>query len=165
MVNSKSYLSTTAVDRIIELSWQPVNWILVKPGEGGGSEHKLEGYNTDNICQRWEMCHFQRLTQTLVCSDRRHLFAKRWFHKTQAEEEWGSEIPCFLPVLVVNDNSSPMNRWMRVIKRAFITFCITPSRHKHHICTRLDLIQVTFHPSSSKASLWRQPFYSFPWTL
>ncbi len=146
MVNSKSYLSTSALDRIIELSWQPVNWILVKPGEGGGSEHKLEGYNTDNICQKWEMCHFDDRHRHRCALTGDILFAKRWFHKTQAEGESGSEIPCFIPVRAVSDNGSPMNRWMQAIKAAFITFCIFPSRHKHHICTLLDMIQVTFLP-------------------
>lgn len=157
MVNSKSYPSTTAVDRIIELSWQPVNWILVKPREGGCSEHKLEGYNTDNMCQKWEMCHFHDRNRHWWALTGNILFAKRWFHKTQAEGERASEIPCFILVLLVSDNSSPMNRWMQVIKPAFITFCISPSRHKHPICTRLDLIQVTFLPSFSQA-VWRQPF-------
>lgn len=141
MVNSKSYLSGTAVDRIIELSWQPVNWIL---GEGGGSEHKFERYNTDNICQKWEMCHFHDRHRYWCALTGDILFAKRWFHKTQAEGERKSEIPCFIPVFVVSDNSSPMNCWMQVIKPDFITFWISPPRHKHHICTWLDLIQVTF---------------------
>lgn len=157
MVNSKSYLSTTAVDRIIELSRQPVNWILVKPGEGGGSEHKLEGYNTDNICQKWEMCHLRDRHRHWCALTGDILFAKRWFHKTQADGERESEVPCFIPALAGSDNSSPMNRWMQVIKPAFITFCISPSRHKHHICTRLDLIQVTFLPSS----LWGDSHFSF----
>lgn len=159
MVDSKSYLYTTAVDRIKELNWQRVNWILVKPGEGGGSEHKLEGYNTHNICQKWEMCHFYDRHWCALTGD--ILFAKRWFHKTQAEGERASGIPCFIPVIVVNDNSSPMNCWMWVIKPAFITLCIPPSRHKHHICTWLDLIQVTFLPSSLKpVSLWEDSHFS-----
>lgn len=157
MVNSKSYPSTTAVDRIIELSWQPVNWILVKPGEGGGTEHKLEGYNTDNICQKWEMCHFRDRNRHWWALTGNILFAKRWFYKTQTEGERASAIPCFIPALVVTDNSSASNHSMRVIKPAFITFCISPPRHKHPICTRLDLIEVTFLPWSSVA-LWRQPF-------
>lgn len=157
MVNSKSYPSTTAVDRIIELSWQPVNWILVKPGEGGGTEHKLEGYNTDNICQKWEMCHFHDRNRHWWALTGNIPFAKSWFYKTQAEAEQASEILCFIPVLVVNDNSSPTNHWMQVIKLAFIPFCISPSRHKHPICTRLDSIQVTFVTMPSKA-VWRQPF-------
>lgn len=149
MVNSKSYLSTTAVDRIIELSWQPVNWILVKPGGGGGSEHKLEGVQHWQHMPKMRNVPFSRSTQTPVCSDRRHPICKRRFYKTQGKGKQESEIPCFSPALVMSYNSSPVKRWMWVVKPAFIAFCIFPSRHKHHIGTQRDLTKVTFLPSSS----------------
>ncbi len=152
MVNSKSYLSTSAEDRIIELSWQPVNWILVKPGEGGGfSERKLEGYNTDNICQKWEMCHFHDRHRHRCSLTGDILFAKRWFHKTQDGGEPESEIPCFIPGFVVN-------RWMQAKKTGFYYVSVSPSRHKHQIYTLLDLTQVIFPSLSPKVIVWRQPF-------
>lgn len=123
MVNSKSYLSTTAVDRIIELSWQPVNWILVKPGEGGGLWTQIGGGTTLTTYAKNEKCAIFRIdTDTGVLWQETSYLQKRWFHKTQANRMQQSEIPCFSPVLVVTDNSFPRNRWMQVIKPAFITF-------------------------------------------
>lgn len=148
MVNSKSYLSTIAVDRIIELSWQPVNWILVKPGGGGASEHKLEGVQHWQHMPKMRNVPFSRSTQTLCALTGDILFAKGDFIKHKAKEN-ESEIPCFSPALMMSYNSSPVKRWMRVVKPAFIAFCISPSRHKHHIGTQLDVTKVTFLLSSS----------------
>lgn len=159
MVNSKSYFSTTAVDRIIELSWQPVNWILVKPGEGGGSEHKLEGYNTDNICQKWEMCRFQDRHRHWCALTGDILFAKKGDfikHKQREKERFHVPHQC----LELSNSNSPVNQRMHIIKPAFIPHCSSLSTCKHYISTRWVSVQVSFLFASPEPclSLWRQPF-------
>lgn len=143
------------MDRIIELSWQPANWILFKTGEGGRSVQKLEGYNSDNICQKWEICHFKDIHRYALTAG--NLFAKGDSIKHMLR--W-SDIPCIIRVIVERDTRS-MNHWMQAIKREIITLYFNFKTKT--LC--LYVISCDINPFSSSiflssVSLWRQAFKS-----